>query len=122
MRRQFRNTTSKKDDQLETNLVLAALADPVRRMLLNDLDTWVGVPMSYLREEHRMSRQGLHKHLEVLIKAGIVIKTFRGRAAIYYIDPRPIQRVAKELASAYERDLRPLGNLDRFGSPHSPFD
>ena len=107
----------------EAQLVLKALADPTRRVILNDLDTWVGVPMSYLAEEHVMSRQGLHKHLAVMDRAGIVIKSGGpGNSRLYYLDPRPIRRVFASLGRKFKRDMRPLRNLDKFGTPRSPFD
>ena len=105
----------------EVQLVLTALADPTRRWLLNDMDTWSGFPISYLKQEVSMSRQGLHKHLEVLARAGMVIKSGRGRARVYYIDPRPIRRVFANLARRYRRDMRPLVNLDKYGSPDTPW-
>jgi DNA-binding transcriptional ArsR family regulator len=103
-------------------LVLTALADPTRRRLLNDLDTSVGIPISYLRQEFPMSRQALHKHLEVLAGAGVVVKSGRGTVKLYYMDPRPIRLVFAMLARRYKRDLRPLGNLYKYGSPYRPWD
>lgn len=90
--------------------------------MLDDLDTDIGWPLAYLREESPLTRQGIHKHLEVLVRAGIVIKSCDGRTALYYLDPRPIRKVFAELGRRYKRDMRPLANLDRFGSPDSPFD
>ena len=69
-----------------------------------------------------MSRQALHKHLEVLARAGIVIKGGAGAERLYYMDPRPIRRVFASLARRYKRDLRPLGNLYMHGTPYLPFD
>lgn len=106
-------------DQIQ--LVLTALADPTRRWILNDLDTWVGVPIAYLMEEIPMSRQALHKHLGVLAKAGIVVKSGRGTTKLYYMDPRPTRQVFANLARRYKRDLRPLGNLYKWGSPSPPW-
>jgi DNA-binding transcriptional ArsR family regulator len=96
----------------ETDRVLAALAHPVRRAILDDLDTHIGMSVAYLRQEIRMSRQGIRKHLGELIKAGIVTRWRGARTAIYYIDPRPIRRVFAALGRRYRRDLRPLGGFD----------
>jgi predicted transcriptional regulator len=101
---------------------MTALADRTRRWLLNELDTWTGVPISYPHSEVPMSRQALHKHLAVLTRAGIVVKAGGGNTRLYYMDPRPIRKVFANLARRYKRDLRPLGNLYRYGSPYSPFD
>ena len=105
----------------EVGRVLRALADPTRRLLLKELDTRVGLPMSYLMEEDSCSRQAVHKHLQVLIRAGLVIKSCDGKAMIYYMDPTPIRRVFAELGRRYKRDTRPLGNLYRYGMPYSPW-
>ena len=105
----------------EMDLVLGALADPTRRAILHDLDTYVGVTIAYLGEELPHTRQAIHKHLEVMIVAGIVIKSCRGRTALYYIDPRPIRRVFALLARRFRRDPRPLANLLRYGSPIAPW-
>lgn len=99
----------------ETDLVLAALADPLRRAILDDLDTHAGLSVAYLREGIPLTRQGVRKHLEELIKAGIVIRIHEERSAIYFIDPRPIRKVFAALARRYRRDLAPLADLDGFG-------
>jgi len=105
----------------QVQLVLTALADPARRWILNELDSWVGIPMCYLMEELPMSRQAAHKHLEVLARAGIVIKSGQGTSKMYYMDPRPIRQVFANLARRYKRDLEPLANLYKYGSPYTPW-
>ena len=92
----------------EIDRVLAALANPVRRQILDDLDTNIPMEVSYLLEELSMTRQGVRKHLEELMKAGIVRRRRTGRTALYYIDPRPIRKVFAALTRRYWRDLRPL--------------
>ena len=99
----------------EADLVLAALAHPLRRAILDDLDTHVGMSVAYLREEIPLTRQGIRKHLGELIEAGIVIRWRESRTAIYFIDPRPIRRVFAALGRRYRRDLHPLADLDRLG-------
>ena len=98
----------------EADLVLAALAHPVRRAILDDLDTHVGIDIAFLREEIPLTRQGMRKHLGELIKAGIVIRSRWSRTGLYFIDPRPIRRVFATLARRYRRDLRPLADFDRW--------
>jgi DNA-binding transcriptional ArsR family regulator len=110
------------DESEQVALVLNALVHPTRRWLLMELDTRVGIPIHYLMEEMSITRQGLHKHLQILVRAGIVIKSGLGPYRLYYIDPRPIRKVFAELARCYKRDLWPLGNLYRYGSPNTPWD
>lgn len=87
----------------ETDLVLSALASRVRRTILDDLDTHTGISVAYLREEVQLTRQGIRKHLAELMRAGIVVRWYSGREAIYYIDPRPIRRVLAALGRRYRR-------------------
>lgn len=97
----------------EADLVLAALAHPIRRKILDDLDTHVAMSVTYLRQEIPLTRQGIRKHLGELIKAGIVIRYRERRSAVYFIDPRPIRRVFAALGRRYRRDPRPLASHDR---------
>ena len=106
-----RKRFQRKKDQLD--LVLAALADPLRRAILDDLDTHVGITIKYLREEIPLTRQGVRKHLAELMRAGIVIHWRDGRTALYYLDPRPIRNVVAVLGRRYRRDVRPLAYFDR---------
>ena len=92
----------------EVDLVLAALANPIRRQILDDLDIHIGMPVSYLREELSLTRQGIRKHLGEMMKAVIVSRHCGGRTAIYYIEPRPIRRVFAALTRRYWRDYRHL--------------
>lgn len=98
------------EESPEVGPVLTALADPIRRKILCDLETHIGWTISYLMEGFTCSRQAVHKHLKVMIRAGIVTRLRSGREVIYYIDPRPIRRVFAELGRRYRRDLRPLQN------------
>ena len=97
----------------EADLVLAALAHPIRRRILDDLDTHLAMSVAYLRQEIPMTRQGIRKHLDELIKAGIVIRYREHRSAVYFIDPRPIRRVFAALGRRFRRDPRPLASHDR---------
>ena len=106
----------------ETDLVLAALADPLRRAILDDLDTCIGRSVSDFRLVIPLTRQGIRKHLAEMIKAGIVIRWRADGAAIYFIDPRPIRRVFAALGRRYRRDLAPLGVYDAFRDSPRSFD
>lgn len=100
-----------KSQRDQTDLILAALANPNRRQILDDLDTLIGMSAAYLREELGMTRQGVRKHLKQLIKAGIVIRYREYRSAVYYINPRPMRRVFIELGRRYWRDPGTLARL-----------
>jgi DNA-binding transcriptional ArsR family regulator len=99
-RKEFRRHSS------ETDQVLFALADPLRRGILDRLDTVVALSMAELRREISMSRQGLRKHLGVLMKAGLAERARIERGAVYFMDPEPLRRVLDDLWCRYEPDHR----------------
>ncbi len=72
------------------DLVFAALADPTRRGMLEQLadgETNVGA----LAEPHEMSQPAVSKHLRVLERAGLIQRTRRGREHRIRVDPRPLE-------------------------------
>lgn len=74
-------------------LVFAALADPVRRAILERLD---GNPLlvSELAEPFEISLQAVSKHIQVLVKAGLVAQERTGRVSLCRIDAGPIYTAA----------------------------
>jgi len=75
------------------DLVFAALADPVRRSILERLD---GNPLlvSELAEPFDISLQAVSKHIQVLVKAGLVTQERTGRVSRCRLDAGPIQTAA----------------------------
>ncbi len=75
------------------DLVFAALADPVRRSILERLD---GNPflVSELAEPFNISLQAVSKHIQVLVKAGLVTQERTGRVSRCRLDAGPIQTAA----------------------------
>ncbi len=72
------------------DLVFAALADPTRRGMLARLaggETNVGT----LAEPFAISQPAASKHVRVLERAGLILRTRRGREHRIRIDPRPIE-------------------------------
>jgi DNA-binding transcriptional ArsR family regulator len=72
------------------DLVFAALADPVRRAILERLD---GQPLlvSELAEPFDISLQAVSKHIQVLVKAGLISQERSGRISRCRLDAGPIQ-------------------------------
>lgn len=93
--------------------VFRALADPVRRQLLDSLRVRNGQSLSELCTGHAMTRQAVTKHLALLKSANLVTTLKRGREKLHYLNPLPIQEIADRWIGRYERSrLRALSDLE----------
>jgi DNA-binding transcriptional ArsR family regulator len=81
--------------------VFAALADPTRRRVLEQLGTGA-VSVSELAAPHAMSLPGFMKHLAVLEAAGLIARSKEGRVVRCELDAVPMQEAAMWI-SRYER-------------------
>jgi len=94
--------------------VFRALADPVRRELLDSLHAKNGQTLGELCEGHDMSRQAVTKHLAILEEANLVATEKRGREKLHYLNPVPIHEIAERWIGKYERGrLRALSTLKK---------
>ena len=79
------------------DLVFRALADPVRRLLLDALFQRDGRSLGELEaavNQHvEMTRFGVAKHLRLLEQADLVISRKQGRAKLHHLNPVPIQQI-----------------------------
>ena len=99
---------------MSMDAVFRALADPVRRRLLDRLHARNGQSLSELCEGQDMSRQAVTKHLAVLEHANLVATVKRGREKLYYLNPVPIHEIAERWIGKFERGrLRALADLKR---------
>lgn len=73
--------------------VFSALSDPVRRRLLSRLDGQA-LLVSELAAPFAISLQAVSKHLQVLVKAGLVRQERTGRVSRCRLDAGPIQEAA----------------------------
>jgi DNA-binding transcriptional ArsR family regulator len=71
------------------DLVFAALADPVRRAILERLDGR-DLLVSELAEPFAISLQAVSKHIQVLVRAGLIIQERSGRISRCRLDAGPI--------------------------------
>jgi DNA-binding transcriptional ArsR family regulator len=89
-----------------------ALADPLRRTLLDALRARGGQTLGELCEGRGMTRQAVSKHLAVLEAANLVATERRGREKLHYLNPVPIQEIADRWIGQYERSrLAALADL-----------
>jgi DNA-binding transcriptional ArsR family regulator len=99
-------------------VVLAALADPTRRRILDDLSAAGGGTATTLAQELPVTRQAVVKHLAVLHEAGLVVARKSGREVRYTVAPGPLTTTASwltDLASAWGRPLEAVKRLAESG-------
>lgn len=89
--------------------VFKALADPVRRRLLDKLHERNGQAVGELCEAEEISRQAISKHLELLEEANLVTSVRQGRERIYSFNPVPIREIAERWIRKFEEAR--LGSL-----------
>jgi DNA-binding transcriptional ArsR family regulator len=94
--------------------VFKALADPVRRLLLDRLRVENGQTLGQLCERMDMSRQAVTKHLKVLEEASLVVPIWQGREKLHYLNPVPIHEIADRWIGKFETGrLRVLSDLKK---------
>ncbi len=94
--------------------VFRALADPVRRRLLDSLHASNGQTLSELCEGHAMTRQAVTKHLAILEEANLVVTQKRGREKLHFINPVPINSITERWISKFEAPrLKALSDLKK---------
>ncbi|UFU06062.1 ArsR/SmtB family transcription factor [Ruania halotolerans] len=90
---------------LNDDPVFKALADPVRRLLLDLLFERDGRSLGELEtavNEHvEMTRFGVAKHLRLLEHADLVLTRKQGRAKLHYLNPVPIQQIHQRWIGKY---------------------
>lgn len=104
----------------EVDGVLAALADPTRRQLLELLAAQGGVSATTLAEDLPVSRQAVVKHLAVLDAAGLVSGQRVGREVRYAVRPAALDATARwmaALAADWERRLARIKSIAEAAEP-----
>lgn len=94
--------------------VLAALADPTRRQLLDLIASTGQATATTIAVTLPISRQAVTKHLATLEAAGLVTAHRQGREVLYATNPEPIAATAAWLtrrAQSWDTRLQRLKNL-----------
>lgn len=91
--------------------VFAALADSTRRQLLSTLAENSPQTATQLAQVFPISRQGIMKHLDLLVDAGLVETHTQGRARQYIITIEPLDNVNVWIASIGRRWEKRLQQL-----------
>lgn len=99
---------------MSMDAVFRALADPVRRQLLDRLHARNGQTLGEMSAGHGMTRQAVTKHLAVLEEANLVATVREGRRKLHYLNPVPIHEIAERWIGKFERSrLLALAELKR---------
>jgi DNA-binding transcriptional ArsR family regulator len=99
---------------MSMDAVFKALADPLRRQLLDDLRQRNGQTLNELCVGRGMTRQAVTKHLALLEAANLVVTERRGREKLHHLNPVPIHEIADRWIGRFERGrLRALADLKR---------
>lgn len=98
-------------DKERDEKVLAALADPTRRQLLDILAAFGEATATTLATQVTISRQAVVKHLMILEKAGIVSCNRVGREMRYSVSIQQVESTAQwmaDLATGWDRKLKSI--------------
>lgn len=96
------------------DLVLAALADPVRRRLLEQLagdERAAGELVTVSRDEFGISQPATSQHLRVLREAGVVVVRADGPRRLYRVEAQALSVVEDWLAGFLDPFAQPLDAL-----------
>jgi DNA-binding transcriptional ArsR family regulator len=88
--------------EMSDDPVFRALADASRRKLLDKLHLQDGQTLGELCEGLRMTRQAVAKHLAILKKANLVSWKREGRERLHFVNPVPINDIAKRWINKFE--------------------
>src|SRR5438105_15000212 len=92
--------------------VFKALVAPSRRALLDQLHQENGQTLNQLCRHLQMTRQGITKHLGLLIKANLIVPLWRGREKLHYLNPAPLKQISERWIDKHKGAcLRALNDL-----------
>ncbi|MEJ7838178.1 MAG: metalloregulator ArsR/SmtB family transcription factor [Thermomicrobiales bacterium] len=94
--------------------VLAAMSDPTRRHLLDQIAARGYATATVLAESTEISRQGVMKHLGVLERAGLVSSKKEGREVLFFIRSGRLSATARwmdNLARQWDRRLQLIKHI-----------
>jgi len=87
----------------DVDAVFRALADPIRRELLDRLYASNGQTLSQLCKGLDMARQSVSQHLDVLEAANLISVEWQGREKLHYVNPVPIHEIYERWIRKYEQ-------------------
>ena len=99
---------------VDDDRVFKALADPIRRRILDRLFERDGRTLTELEAGLEMTRFGVMKHLRILEDAGLITTRRSGREKLHYLNPVPIRLIHDRWIDKFaERRVSALADLKR---------
>ncbi|MCU1384521.1 MAG: Transcriptional regulator, ArsR family [Acidobacteria bacterium] len=89
-------------------LLFAALGDPTRLALIQQLSQGGPASISTLADRQWMTRQGVTKHLHVLADAGVIDGSRQGREQVWMLNPQRLAEGRRQIdiiAAGWEQAL-----------------
>lgn len=90
---------------VDDDLVFKALADPIRRLLMDALferdGRTLGELEAVVNERTEMTRFGVAKHLKLLEHANLVTARKQGREKLHFLNAVPIQQIHERWIGKY---------------------
>lgn len=77
--------------------IFSAVADPTRRQILDRLRSHGPLSVKQLSAPLPISRQGVTKHLDILLKSGLVEMRRVGRERLHFLNPQPLHELEQWL-------------------------
>jgi DNA-binding transcriptional ArsR family regulator len=94
--------------------VFAAVADPTRRRILEELRVTGPLSIKQLAEPLPITRQAVTKHLDILVACGLIRVERVGRERLHRLAAEPLQEVEDWLQPYAEIWDRRLARLKRY--------
>lgn len=91
--------------------IFSAMGDETRLALVTKLARGEPCSIAQLTQGTQLTRQAITKHLNILLKAGVVTSNRTGRENIYELKPdsmRDMQRYLQAVGKAWEESLQRL--------------
>jgi len=115
-----RSTGRRRKNEIVAAHTFAALGDPTRLVLVNQLADGTRRSIAQLSEGSSLTRQGITKHLRVLEDAGVVSSEKAGRETLYGLNPRPIHDAKSYIDVVSRQWDRAIDRLKAFVEDPTP--
>jgi DNA-binding transcriptional ArsR family regulator len=93
--------------------IFGAVADPTRRQILERLRAHGPLSIKQIAAPLPISRQAVTKHLNILLRSGLVEMRRVGRERKHFLDPAPLQELENWLKPYSEALDRRLARLQQ---------
>lgn len=97
-----------------TQKVFNALADNTRRSIINTLTAQGAHTATQLSNDMKITRQGVAKHINILIEAGLISTNKQGREVYYDVTPAPLAQATQwitHIEAQWDKRLAALKTL-----------